>query len=240
MDQALAFTALMMGVAGGPHCALMCGAAQAGVVRSCSAGAPRQSMLALQIGRFVAYATAGALLAGGVSLVAVARQASPAVGALLVMLQLAAFALGCYLAYSGRQPGWLGGAGGDGSASGTTAPTTTYVRPVRFMTRATGPVRAGGVGLVWVLIPCGLLQSALVVSALASGPAQGAMVMGLFALASSVSLWLAPYLWLRFQRLAQSEKFTRLAVRVAGLVLAASSGLALGHSLGPTLQAICA
>ncbi len=46
-DAALAATALLMGLAGGPHCAAMCGAAQAGLTAQGGA----RAVVALQLGR---------------------------------------------------------------------------------------------------------------------------------------------------------------------------------------------
>ena len=94
-------------------------------------------------------------------------------------------------------------------------------------------------GLCWAGIPCGLLQSALLVAALASGPAQGAAVMATFALASGFGLWAGPYLWSRLGTAPGDERWTRLTARLAGGLLAASSGFALWHGLGAVIAQIC-
>ena len=52
------------------------------------------------------------------------------------------------------------------------------------------PARSAGLGLAWVAWPCGLLQSALRVAALANTPASGALVMAGFAGASAAGLLL--------------------------------------------------
>ena len=57
--------------------------------------------------------------------------------------------------------------------------------------------RSAGLGLAWVAWPCGLLQSALLVAALANMPASGALVMAGFAGASAAGLLLGPALWWR-------------------------------------------
>jgi sulfite exporter TauE/SafE len=76
--------------------------------------------------------------------------------------------------------------------------------------------------------PCGLLQSALVVAGLAASPAEGAGVMAAFAVASGVSLWLGPAMWLRLSGQAQAQRW---AIRLAGAMLLAASGWALWHDL---------
>ena len=68
-------------------------------------------------------------------------------------------------------------------------------QPVRIFRTLAGPARAGLAGVCWAVVPCGLLQSALLVAALASGALPGAAVMAAFALASTLGLWLAQGLW---------------------------------------------
>ena len=89
-------------------------------------------------------------------------------------------------------------------------------------------------------MPCGLLQSALIVAALASGPVQGASVMAVFALGSALSLWLVPRLWLRLQRGGNAAPRSTLAVRLAGALLLVASAFALSHGLRAAIdQALC-
>ena len=62
MQTSLAVTALLMGLAGGPHCIAMCGAACAGMGNA--AGARRTSALwTFQAGRLVSYSALGAAAA---------------------------------------------------------------------------------------------------------------------------------------------------------------------------------
>lgn len=229
MDAALIVSAFALGAAGSPHCALMCGAAQHGIARSCGAGATggyARTAVALQVGRLLGYAGAGALLAGGVSLLGAMRAASPVLGSLWTMVQVAAVVYGGLLVWTGRQPTFLSG---DRRPAGALA---GQAAPLRFVAYARGPAGAGAAGFAWALVPCGLLQSALLVAALASGPLQGGAVMASFALASSLGLWLAPQLWQRLQVAGGGERWTTLAVRGAGLLLAAASIAALAHRLG--------
>ena len=55
MDSALVVSALLMGLAGGPHCAAMCGAAQAGVAGSGGRSRAASGLLAQQAGRLLGY-----------------------------------------------------------------------------------------------------------------------------------------------------------------------------------------
>jgi sulfite exporter TauE/SafE len=111
--------------------------------------------------------------------------------------------------------------------------------PVRWSAHAGRSLRAGVAGLLWVAWPCGLLQSALRVAALASAPAAGAGVMAAFAITSSLGLLVAPWLLGALGRRA-SEPMRRLMTRAAGLLLMLASGWALGHGVWHQVAAWCA
>jgi sulfite exporter TauE/SafE len=202
MQSSLALTALLMGLAGGPHCVAMCGAACAGLGQA--AGERRvQALTAFQLGRVLGYSLLGALAAVSVQALGWLTTQSAAIRPLWTLLHLAAMALGVLLLLQARQPVWL-----DQSARRLWA----WVR--RFHERR-GTVASSVVGMLWALMPCGLLYSALMVAALTSSPLDGAGTMALFALGSSVSLWAGPWLWLRLQTLGDGA----WGMRLAGLAL---------------------
>lgn len=260
MDLALIASALMMGLAGGPHCAAMCGAAYAGIARQGGAAAgaggtmaagattaagAMHAMLALHLGRLASYTAAGALVAASVAGLSSLGAAAPVLKPAWTLLHVGAAALGLWLLATGRAPAWLAGAGRHGSRLlEASAQASTAARPLRFVARIPATARAGAIGACWGAMPCGLLQSALIVAALASGPLPGAAVMAVFALGSALSLWLAPVLWLRLQRqpLGRSGAAARstLAVRLAGALLVVASAFALSHGLRAAIdQALC-
>jgi uncharacterized protein len=85
-----------------------------------------------------------------------------------------------------------------------------------------------------------LLQSALLVAALANHAAAGAAVMTAFALASSPGLIAGPALWSAWSRgKRRSIKAQAWAVRLAGAMLATASLWALGHGLWMQVAAWC-
>ena len=86
-----------------------------------------------------------------------------------------------------------------------------------------GPRAPWVLGYGWALMPCGLLYSALLVASLTASAAQGAAVMALFAIGSSVSLFAGPWLLLRLRE-ARSGAW---GIRLAGLALLLASGWAL-------------
>ena len=228
MDGALLAAALLMGLAGGPHCAAMCGAA-------CSAVAGRggplsERMLALHAGRVAGYAAGGALAAASVSTLGTFAAAAPMLRPLWGMVHVAAIVLGVWLVAYGRAPGWLAAPAPRLAGLGDS-------RPIRLFRSLPAPARAGLLGACWTAMPCGLLQSALLVAALASGPLPGAAVMASFALASTLGLWLAQGLWSSLFKADEDRRFTALSVRSAGALLAASSAFALWHGM---VAALCA
>lgn len=202
MTGSLALTALLMGLTGGPHCVAMCGAACAGLGQA--AGARRGRVLLLfQLGRVLGYSLLGALAAASVQALGWLSTQSAALRPLWTLLHLSAMALGLVLLLQARQPQWL-----EQSARRVWA----WVR--RFHERR-GGLATALVGVLWALMPCGLLYSALMVAALSGQLWQGALTMTLFALGSSLSLWAAPWLWLRMQGLGDGA----WGMRLAGLAL---------------------
>lgn len=221
-----------MGLAGSVHCVAMCGAASAAVVRGCSPGHSGLGWIAFHAGRLAGYTAAGAVAASSVGLLARLGQWSPALRPLWTMAHMAALALGLWLLWKGRQPAWLERIGKAG--------VRTDVQPIRWHA-AGAALKAGSAGALWFAWPCGLLQSALMVAALANGALSGALVMAAFAAASAVALGLAPALWLRWRpgEGAHAERVTAWVVRLSGAALAGASAWALGHDLFVRFAAWC-
>jgi sulfite exporter TauE/SafE len=224
MQTSMVLAGMAMGVASTPHCALMCGTPCAAITagrRGASAG--------FQAGRAIGYMGAGAVVAGGVSALGVWSRTAPALQPLWLMLHLAFLLLGLWWLYSGRMPQRLLR---DGSA------------PIRVVHRRGHVFRAGFAGLAWVAWPCGALQGALLLAALADGPAGGALVMGGFALCSLPALGAAPWLWQRLQRFEgtriSADRLSSLGYRMAGLALVASSAWAMASGVRERLGALCA
>ncbi|MEN9844220.1 MAG: hypothetical protein RLZZ612_2049, partial [Pseudomonadota bacterium] len=71
MQTSLWLSALVMGIVGGPHCVLMCGAACAGIAKVASEGASSSAsantaLWRFQLSRVLGYAVLGAFAAGSV------------------------------------------------------------------------------------------------------------------------------------------------------------------------------
>jgi len=229
MDGALVATALLMGLAGGPHCAAMCGAACNAIAGR--AGGLSTSMLALHAGRIASYALAGGLLAGGVAGLGDFDTAAPLLRPLWGMVHVGAIALGAFLLAAGRAPRWL-------SLPSPRVAALAGARPIRIVRSLPAPARAGLAGACWAAVPCGLLQSALLVAALGSRPAAGAAAMAAFGVASTLGLWLSQGAWLSLRGAGDGRRHAALAVRAAGALLLGSSAFALWNGLGKALCGI--
>jgi len=204
MSTTLAVTALLMGLAGGPHCAAMCGAACGGITRAGAAGSSR-SLWTFQLGRLAGYSLAGAAAAAAVEAFAWLTTQTAVLKPAWTFFHVAVLAWGLMLVIWARQPVWV-------SAAGRSA--WTRVRP---LASARGGVFVAGA--LWAFMPCGLLYSALLVASLSGGPLHGALAMALFAAGSAVSLSAAPLL---FARLKQDA-----GTRIAGVLLALAAVWAL-------------
>ncbi len=218
MQFSLGATALLMGLVGGPHCVAMCGAACAGIGQA--AGTRKNSaLLGFQLGRVLGYSVLGALAAASMQGLGWLTVQSAALRPVWTMFHVAALLIGLVLLLRAQQPVWLELAG----------------RRVWGHAKALGAGAGGApvlLGTLWALLPCGLLYSALLVAAMAGGPLDGAFVMAMFALGTSVTMTAAPWLWLKLRgnsvAVGGGGSF---GVRLAGLALAASSGWALWMGL---------
>lgn len=214
MQTSMALTALFMGLVGGPHCVAMCGAACAGISRAAGERST-QALLTFQLSRMVGYALFGAFAAGSVQGLALLGTNTGAIRPVWTMFHAAVLLLGLALLLRGRQPAWIDNVG------------QTVWRKARPALARMGPRAPLVLGVAWALMPCGLLYSALLVASLTANAFEGAAVMALFSLGTSLSLTLAPWLLLKLRAGASGA----WAIRLAGLALAATSGWALWMGL---------
>lgn len=210
MQTTLATTALLMGLAGGPHCIVMCGAACAGIGQT--AGANRTiAMWTFQLGRAIGYAGLGAFAAASMQGLGWMTVQSAAIRPIWSMFHVAMAVVGLVLLVTAQQPVWMEQVG----------------RKIWAAARGLALGKGRGaplvVGILWTFLPCGLLYSALLVAGLTGHMLDGALVMVLFAAGTSISMMLGPWLWLRLKGNGSGD----LGVRLAGLALAVSSGWAL-------------
>lgn len=210
----IAWTALLMGLAGGAHCLAMCAApcgalvGQGGIgagvleqpVQWASRGGVVRRSTAFHAGRLAGYSAAGAMAALAMDSLAWLTQQTTALHPVWTLMHVAVMAWGLLMLVQSRQPAWVEQAG-----------RAVWGR-VRPLVGAPGGVLAAGV--LWALMPCGLLYSALLVAALSGGPMQGALAMALFGLGSGVWLVGGRWAWSRLRSRVdgfRAEWGTRLA-----------------------------
>lgn len=223
MNLALAGTAFLMGLAGGPHCIAMCGAACGGVVRGSGVPQPR-GMWTFQGGRLLGYSVAGGAAGLAVQSFAWLSQNTAALRPAWTLFHLAVMAWGLMMLAQARQPAWV---------EVTGRRIWSRVRP---LTQRRGGLVA--TGALWAFMPCGLLYSALLVASLSGGALEGAASMALFAIGSGISLGLAPAVFDRLRSVGNRMR-KDWGTRIAGLLLAATAIWALWMDLAPRIAEWC-
>jgi uncharacterized protein len=223
MQTSLALTALLMGLVGGPHCVAMCGAACAGIGQ---AAGPRKTsaMWTFQLGRVAGYSMLGGVAAASLQGLGWLTTQTAALRPVWTLFHVAALVLGLMLLLRAQQPVWLEVVG-----------KKIWIQ-ARSFAAGRGPGAPLVIGTLWAFLPCGLLYSALLVATLTGHALQGAAVMALFALGTSVSMMGGPWLWLKLLRRGSGQ----WGVRVAGLALAASSSWALWMAFAREAAPWCA
>jgi uncharacterized protein len=236
MQTQLILTALIMGVVGGPHCAVMCGSSCVAFGRAhrqriniskphTSVINPQnQGILLFHLGRLVGYSGMGAVAATSVQLLGWLSIHSAALRPIWSMIHVIAIVLGLLLLTRGQQPLWLD--------LGTKRLWQRF-QSWRFASHAATPFF---VGAAWAFMPCGLLYSALLVAALTGQTVDGIISMMMFALGSSLSLFFARLLWLRVKSFTHAGQW---ATRSAGLLLAISSSWGLWMALAKNAAPWC-
>lgn len=234
-----------MGVAGGPHCLGMCAAPCVAVTSvgstvsvisppSGSVGVSAQPVsstrwayvFSFQSGRALGYSIIGAFAAFAMESAAWLSSNTSVLRPLWALMHAGVLAWGLMLLILARQPVWATGTG-----QTVWARAVARVRPLLAQKRAVFVT-----GILWALMPCGLLYSALLVAALSGGPLEGALCMALFALGSAVSLAGGPVLWEQWLRrigkqanLQARQKAEAWGARLSGLILVALAVWALWH-----------
>src|SRR5688572_1572463 len=110
MSTTLAGAALLMGLAGSPHCIAMCGPACAGIVRM-GPSRPSRSPWLFHAGRVAGYSLAGAAAAQAVQSFAWLTGQAAALRPVWTLFHLIVLAWGLSLLVLARQPAWVSSAG---------------------------------------------------------------------------------------------------------------------------------
>ena len=208
---AAALTAVFLGgLLGGTHCIGMCGGIVSALTVQMPRDRPRWSLhLAYHAGRITTYAAAGALVGGLGAAALLFGEALPVQMVLYIVAQLMLVALGLYLLGVSR---YLEGFERAGHALWRRIqPVASTLFPIR-----TTP-RGYAVGLLWGLLPCGLVYSVLVTALVAGSAAGGALVMLAFGAGTLPSLLAAGAVLPALQRIRRGQAVRRAA---GGIIIA--------------------
>ena len=218
MQTTLIYSALLMGVAGGPHCVAMCGAACASLNQSTT---QPYAIQLYHIGRLCGYATMGAIATFAIKSIAWLSSYSAVLHPLWTFFHVLIFFWGIMMLIYARQPIWVDSAGRN---------IWQHVKKLSL--------RSGGhfyIGMLWALMPCGLLYSALIIASFNGNALGGALSMAAFAVGSSFSLFFAPWLWLKLK----TNMVEPYGMRLAGLLLSSASAWAVWMELAHHTKVWC-
>ncbi|MEZ0318337.1 MAG: sulfite exporter TauE/SafE family protein, partial [Methylophilaceae bacterium] len=182
------------------------------------------SLLKFQLGRIAGYATLGAVAAFSVKNLAWVSDQSLALHPLWTFFHVLVLSWGLVLLAYARQPVWADNIG---------RKIWSHVRQFSNL--------PGGVfvtGMLWALMPCGLLYSALLVASLSGNPMNGAVSMASFAIGTTISLMLGPILWLKLKDGSKWINESR-SMRVAGLLLTLAAAWAIWMDITHQLKIWC-
>lgn len=182
MLYSLLLTALLMGLAGLPHCSAMC-------ATPCSVVAPQGVSWRVLLGRSLGYGLLGAVAAGTSGALSSWSRWIGVLQPLWVMLLAAAVLLGLAMMWAGVMPAFFQRQG-----------QQAYEAVRRFMTTSPLLVRWPALaawlpvllGMGWAALPCGLIYAAVTVATLAPSLYGGVLVMVVFSLPGAVALWWLP------------------------------------------------
>lgn len=201
-------TAFLAGLVGSAHCLGMCGGLSGLFALHSSVNGLRPQLpmaLVYNAGRLASYAILGSAVAAVGSRFA---GLAPALGKPVRLLAGAVIVLiGLQIAFNFRVLGFLERMGG--VAWSHVSPVAGRLLPVTSLPRALG------LGLLWGLIPCGLVYSMLLVASTSLRAVDGALVMAAFGIGTTPAMLLTGLGAARLAQLMQDRR-TRLG---AGLLI---------------------
>ncbi|WP_227816981.1 sulfite exporter TauE/SafE family protein [Nitrogeniibacter aestuarii] len=221
------FAVFLIGLLGGTHCVAMCG----GIVGALTVQIPGQVKrqwpihLTYNLGRITTYTALGALLGAIGSVGLLFDNFLPVQMTLYVLANVMLVALGLYLTGFTKLLAPIEKAGH--GIWKRVQPLTRRFLPAR------GPAQAFPLGLLWGLIPCGLIYSVLATALVTGSAARGAGLMLAFGLGTLPNLLLAGMLLKRLRGITRNtwvrtgSGILVLAFGVYGLINAPTLGAAL-------------
>lgn len=165
-----------------------------------------QGQVLFHAGRLLGYGALGVVAAVAMEQVAWFSDRSSWLHPVWVSLHLVVLAWGLLMLFQGQQPRWLEVAGRS---------LWGKVQPLLHMRGGTLVA-----GLLWAMLPCGLLYSAVLMAALSGSAWAGGFSMVAFGVGSGLWLWVAPWVLAQVGG-AVGRWRAEWGVRLAGLMLVA-------------------
>lgn len=199
-------SALIAGLAGGVHCAGMCGGivhALCATPRGSHAGPRLRYLAAYNVGRIASYMCAGAI-AGSIGGAGLLTRAAPALQpAFFALASLMLVAIGLYVA--GMLPMLTRLEAGGASVWRAIQPWTRHLLPVNTMPRALG------LGALWGWLPCGMVYAVLLTALALGSWWQGASIMLAFGVGTLPNLLGIGLMWKQVAGLRRAGALRRFA-----------------------------
>ncbi len=194
--------ALLVGLAGGAHCAVMCGGISSAMVAGRTGLQPVPVALLAQLGRISSYMLAGIIVAG-VGDQIVPRLAGANTGIVIgTLLGLAWIGIAFHLL------GW------HLAAQPLAKISSAFWRLLQPLTRRVWPInsplRALAAGALWGWLPCGMSYAMLAVAAATAAPLHAALLMLAFGVGTMPGTLLPALAAARLQRIALLSRYRPL------------------------------
>jgi uncharacterized protein len=201
MHWSLLASALLMGLVGGPHCVVMCGALCALQEK----GQSQAEKVRFHAGRMAGYGVLGLFAAGSIQALGWSARQAVWLKPVWMGWHVLVIAWGMVLLLTARHPVW---------AQQASKRMWQNIRALPGMQER----RPGLLGMLWALMPCGLLYSAVALATISDTIWLGGLVMLCFAAASGLWLYATPVLWRLLGRWREGW-----GQRLSGLMLVVAS-----------------
>ena len=208
-----------MGLMGGPHCIAMCGAPCTAI----SAQGFRQ-VWQFHLGRILGYGVLGGVAAYSVNSLAWFSNQSMSLHPIWTFFHGFIFVWGLLMLIYAKQPQWIDHIG---ESIWNTIHKFSKTLRSNFL-----------LGILWSLMPCGLLYSALLVAALTLNILNGTLSMMFFALGTSISLVVSPIIWMKIKNGKLWLNETQ-GMRIAGVLLIIAASWAIWMDLIHPMKLWC-
>jgi sulfite exporter TauE/SafE len=222
MISSLLFSSLILGLTSGPHCMTMCSVSCASF--TCLGGKEKiLNLILFNLGRVLGYSLMGALAAGLFQAVGWLSINNIIVRKLWIFFHIFLIISGLYIIIFTKNP------------ISIKFIVIKFFKKIGIMNQSRKCLSKSNIffiGLLWTLMPCGLLYSALMLATLSGDIYYGALMMSIFALCSGFILYLGPFLWIQIKENYSNKFFNEsYNFRLSGMIIVCLAGFDLWRGL---------